>query len=529
MTLPLDLVSIRRMRVHRMLNAQRTQRDKHITIWEYVLTQEAAAGSAYMRLKDGTLYMFLATTRDIAPLPHSTSGGDKVIAYLNAMYGITESDACGRFIYSQLRAHAIQHGTEVELRRFAAFNKETVTGYISAYNGQTWQIDGGTPTLVDNGTDGVFFADDDGGIGCTPDIAPHGLLLDTLTSLNFAPTGLSGITPDLQRKAMIVWLFALAFPDRMPTKPLLLIEGTQGSGKSAAVQLMQLALLGISKPMILNKNKEDDFGVQLLRSPIAVFDNTDTYIDWVADSICSYTTLGYWVKRKLFTTAEEAIIRPHAFIAIASKNPASFRREDVADRLLVLRLERREAFRPFQALQAEILALRPRLLGEYLWYLNQIVAHLRIYNDELEVAEETSRMADYAQFGRVVEAVLRWPAGTIDDMLAAMERERYSFINEDDPLVQLMHTWLKDKRNHGRVVGANVLYTELSVHASMLGVQLYKSPRTLGQKLRSPHVEEEFTVVQSAKDGHKTYQFWPRSILQVVAGGLSQPQSLGPA
>src|SRR5690606_19245477 len=142
------------------------------------------------------------------------------------------------------------------------------------------RLTGGEVEIVSAGEDGIFFADDDGGVPCEPDIAPHGVLLDKLTNLHFAESGLSGITPDQQRKALIIWMFALAFPDLMPTKPLLLLEGTQGSGKSATCQLIQLALMGASSPMILSKNKEDDFGVLLLRSPIAVFDNTDSYIDW---------------------------------------------------------------------------------------------------------------------------------------------------------------------------------------------------------------------------------------------------------
>ena len=154
--------------------------------------------------------------------------------------------------------------------------------------------------------------------------------------------------------AFIVWIFALALPDMMPTKPILLLEGAMGSGKTAAVQLLQYALMGESRPMILQRNKEDDFGVLLLRSPIALFDNTDSYIDWVPDAICAYTTAGVWNKRRLYTDDESMVIKPHAFIAIASKNPASFRREDVADSCVILRLVRRSEFSSIKALVQKV-------------------------------------------------------------------------------------------------------------------------------------------------------------------------------
>ena len=518
------------MRVFRLLNnTKKNQHSRNIDIWDYVLRSEIEHGSTFMRLRDGSLYIFLGLTREISFLAPSIMMADRVMAYLNQLYGLSADIPAGRFIYNQIRSHVGQHGVEVELRRFSCFDKRTLTAYISNYDGRMWRLDGGTPELVNNGEDDVYFADDDGGRTCTPepDIAPHGILLDRLTNLNFAAQGLSGITPEQQRKAMIAWMFALAFPDRVATKPLLLMEGTQGAGKSASIMLMQTALLGAPKPMILNKSREDDFAVQLLRSPIAMFDNTDTFVEWVPDAVCSYATLGYWVRRKLYTTSDEAIIKPQSFVAIASKNPSSFRREDVADRILICRLERWEHFKPFEQLSAEILADRPQLFGEYLYYINLIVEHLRVYNDAPTVAEK-SRMADYAAFARVVGAVLHWPTNAVDDMLEAIDGERDAFINEDDPLVQILGAWLNTKRNQGRKMNANELFNELTVQASQLGVnQLYKNARTLAQKLRSPHIARSFHTEITIKDNHKVYQFWPLNMPVMMPGTgtptLSEP------
>jgi len=778
---------------------------RNVAVWNYILGIETAAGSYFMK-SDGRLYMFVGFLRRIFHVPFGHPGED-ITAYLNGMYGITLSNPMGRAIYSHLHNYALNAATKTELRRFAVYNTTTHTAYLSSYDGRMWRVDGGTPECVTNGDDDVFFADDDGGVTVEPDIGPHGILLDKLVDLNYTP-GLGGITPEQQRMALTIWIFALAFPDLMPTKPLLMLEGTQGcitgdafisfsvrtadgkrcnakggtlaklyerfhnlstfkgdqpskrrknaqffvssmldsgriiqqrvvdvvdsgkqecvhvttesglsitctpdhpfatptgyvaanqlragssvlvhqntqrskggaggakrverpdvyvkhhpvapwktvrvasgtyryrrlrraraayeakmnglslgayldrlnegaldglsflpkevdvhhrdenplnddptnlellshadharehardnqnlafvatidivtkiervgvkqtyditveneprnfvankfvvhnSGKSASVQLLQLALLGVSRPMILSKNKEDDFGVMLLRSPIAVFDNTDSYIEWVPDAICAYTTQGYWAKRKLYTDADEITIKPHAFVAVASKNPASFRREDVADRQIIIRLERRDNFRRFEALRHEILDMRPQLLGEYIWYVNEIVEYLRTTNGDAE-ENETTRMADFAAFARAVGAVLHWSRDDVSDLMTALASERDAFICEEDPLVELLHKWIVHRARGycsiGREVTLFELYNEVKFVADSDGIAFYKSARMLAQKIRSPHVAREFDVEINIRDRQKTYKFWrkddPR--LTPIDGGLS--------
>jgi hypothetical protein len=514
-----DVCAIHRLRISSIVRAKvkgKSPRDTALDVWTYILKAETKMGTAFLHTADGTLYVYLGATRQLVTFPNTVREAEQLVAYVTQVYGITFTDTFGRYIFDSFRNYALAHAIANDPRRFAVYDVRAHVGYLTNYQGRMWRLDGGTPMLVDNGTDDVFFINDDGGVSCEPQIRHHGILLDLLTDLNFAESGLSGMTPEAQRQAMIVWLFALAFPDLMPTKPLLILEGTQGSGKSAAVALMQLALMGVSKPMILQRNKEDDFGVILLRSPLAVFDNTDSYIEWVPDAVCAYTTSGQWVKRKLYSNSEEVVIKPHAFIAVASKNPASFRREDVADRCLIMRLERRANFTAFETLRQDVLAQREALLGEYLWYVNQIIAYMRTHGDVME-RNETARMADYARFARAVSAVLGWPATTIDDLMASIAHERDTFINEDDPLVQLLEHWVK--KNARRPVTVQKLFSDLDALAPMLGATFYKSPRVLAQKVRSPHVERAFKVKMTIREGQKYYEFEPLNALTVVDGG----------
>ncbi|RUV28374.1 hypothetical protein EOD29_34590, partial [Mesorhizobium sp. M1A.T.Ca.IN.004.03.1.1] len=71
-------------------------------------------------------------------------------------------------------------------------------------------------------------------------------------------------------------------------------------------------------------------------------------------------------------------------------------------------------------------------------------------------------MADFAAIGRIVAKVCEWPEGTLESLMTALQAERDAFINEEDPLVRLLHTWIghkyrAGKSNIGRVIDSLTL------------------------------------------------------------------------
>lgn len=509
-----------RTRVGKILVDPRlTTRGRALALWNYIFRHEIVNGTQFLATADGNLYAVLGDSNQVIPLPRAGRGGDRWFSYFHSKYGLSEREEHTQALYAVFRHYAMEHGTKVELRRFAAVKNENFTGYLSSYDGQMYKIESEDEIeKIPNGTDGVFFADDDWGVPCEPDIGPHGELLDRLTDLNFAASGLSGITPAQQKMALVVWLFALGLPDLMPTKPIMLIEGVKGSGKTAAPSLAQLVLLGEDKAMMLQRNKEDDFLVILLRSPIALFDNTDSYIEWVPDAVAAYCTGVGLDKRRLYSDDESVRIKPQAFIAISTRNPASFRRDDVADRCVILRLERRATFMSWRQLKRQMLDARPRLFGEYLWFLGRILRELRTMHAEGEEfgLEETHRMADFAALATIVGRVVGWAPEDVASMLDALEAERDAFINEEDPLVDLLQKWCTYRArtgvsNLGRQISGIELHCELDMLAQASNMQFKESPRSLSQKLRSSHIEQEFRVEVVPVKGQKMYRFWRHS------------------
>lgn len=501
------------MRVGRIMRDARLDlRSKRLAMWNYIITVEHAADTKFV-LADpgGQMYAVLGTNRQVLRVP--SRGGQAWFGYLNSMYGLMERESWTTSIHDAFRGYIQARGMRAEMRRFARYDTTTHTAYLTNYNGTMSKIDGEHVTTVINGEDNVFFADDDGGVPCPePDIGPHGMLLDRLTNPNFAPSGLSGITPDQQQKALILWLFALAFPDLLIDKPILLVEGTMGSGKTTVVTHTQLVLTGAEEPMVLQRNKEDDFGVILMRSPIALFDNTDSFIDWVPDAIAAYATGAKWHKRKLFTDDENLVIKPQSFIAVATRNPASFRRDDVADRCLILRFDRRSSFTDRGTMKDDLINNRPALYGEYLWYVGQIITRIR-QEGGLSTRNERFRMASFAALGRVIGRVLGWADDEVTNVLSALQGERDAFVNEEDPLVELLERWISYKTKHtgsniGRLINANQLHAELETFAQAASIQWKDTPRTLVAKLRSTYVERVFRVEVVNINSQRSFRLW---------------------
>lgn len=477
---------------------QRAQKDDLLTqCFNTVMSVEMAAGTLFVRAQPSNEPLMIeGITRRMYRIGERC---DELLSYLWVRYRLNGKDPLTHGIISNLKSLCHQRGWMRDIRRYVVYDADRSALYLSRYDGSVWSLTGNGVDVEKNG-ERVFFADDDGGriwTGRSPLIAPNGKLLDVIGGLNYAQETPGGMSPDDQRRALIVWMFACAFPDLQPTKPLLLLEGAEGSGKSTAVYVLQQIVHGRVRGMQVSKKREDDFGIQLLRSPIAMFDNLDTFVEWIPDAVCFYATHGEWVRRRLYTDDAESVLKPHSFVAFTSRSPSSFRRGDVADRLVILRLDRRKPtdFVPQAALTARIEHDIDDLYGEWLYWCNRIVRRLQ------SGLPQTGgyRMADFAAMAAVVAEVLGWSDAELVSMLDSMQRERDAFAGETDPTLDLLERWVGNPMNEGREVEAATLMTALNLIAEATSAPTIRSVSTLVQRLRSPYLQARFDVAVAAR------------------------------
>jgi hypothetical protein len=100
-----------------------------------------------------------------------------------------------------------------------------------------------------------------------------------------------------------------------------------------------------------------DFDAAVTGDAFVGIDNADANVPWLDDKLAVVATGGMLKRRKYYTTNQLIEYPITAFVAVTSRTPY-FRREDVADRLLLFHVERLETFGAESALLGELTAHR---------------------------------------------------------------------------------------------------------------------------------------------------------------------------
>lgn len=439
-------------------------------------------------MADDTPYVLDAHLRQ--PIKIDSRDG-RWVHLLTTRYGLEQNTPAFKSVTAFLAARAKELGQPTETHRFVWYKPDEKVLYVSQYNGSMWRLDGENITTVPNGK-GVLFLDDDQGEECpTVQIGNHGGILrkSLVDDLRFRQ-GCSSI--DQQRILLMTWLLAIPFGSIHATKPLLLLEGEKGSGKSVAIQRIQLALTGRTFATTLSKD-EESLAVQLMYQPISLLDNMDSNQAWVRDTLCTFLSGGGWARRKRYSDQDMVMTRPEAWITVTSRHPATFRRDDIADRTLILRMERRADDFSGSWIFDRVRELRGLLIGEWLWLLNGIVAALRA---QPQVANK-HRLADFAHVALAASRVMGLSEDEVSAALVAAEGEREALMLDDDPLVGPLASWLEVPGNRGRALSTVELWRELAAIATQQGgTNFYQNARSLAQRMKHviPAVETRFGV-----------------------------------
>lgn len=199
---------------------------------------------------------------------------------------------------------------------------------------------------------------------------------------------------------------------------LLLAEGEQGSGKSFLCSLLKL-LIDPNKPLKLRlPDSERDLMIQAKDNHLLVFDNVSGMKGDLSDALCSLSTGGGFLTRKLYTDDESQIFdecRPYILNGITG----IANRPDLLERSVSIKLPTMPEGQ--RKTEEEILRqfhqLRPQILGAL---FSVVACALGRFN---EVISPTSiRMVDAAKWIVAAEPAVGLPEGTL---LQALESSQH--------------------------------------------------------------------------------------------------------
>jgi hypothetical protein len=214
----------------------------------------------------------------------------------------------------------------------------------------------------------------------------------------------------------------------------------------------------------------------------------------------------------LYTTNTLVDYPIECFVGITSRTPY-FRRDDVADRMLIHQV-RRFADDEFIA-ESELLA---EVLGKRNVLMTAVLRQAQAAIDALKATQGRTyrtafRMADFATFAlRLGDAT--GSRQQIEELFEKLGEEQAAFTLEGDSFVEVLTLWLNDPANQGREVDAATLHRELRSVAEKQGIEFgYKSSRSLSMRIANvQHNLGSVARLETAQDKHRKlnlYRFWP--------------------
>jgi hypothetical protein len=413
-------------------------------------------------------------------------------SYVNDIYGVNASEAEWSFLYKQLTAHAHEHGEGADVHAFSYWNAAKGRLYVAASPTEMFRVSSKSVERLPNGSDGVFMR--------VPLMEPVPNELpspdDTaFTALMKMPNFAQGreATPKQFRLLFRAFMFAIfAGPAALPTRPLALFHGEKGGGKSTVGRAVLRTLFGPAADVsLIDPDKPDGLDAAFATQHVVVLDNIDGRHKHIENRLAVAATGGQLTKRVLFKTNEEIRIPVRCFVIANTRQPDSFTRDDVVDRLLYLPTARRDGqFVPERELLQKIDAGRAAVWAYVLDLLPEVVRLMRAQF----VGTTQFRMADFANFAARIAPVLGAKRAEVEAALKAVEKEKTAFVAEQSPLPDALEklvsnpSWAAVAKGSGEKPMAEQYHSALSLLQTLrahIPDFPIRNPMHLGQKLRN--------------------------------------------
>lgn len=367
-------------------------------------------------------------------------------------------------------------------RGASAWDETNAILYVYAGGDIVYRLDGFSVMAITNG-DGVFFvsAPDRGIVYNVDEVRDHNWLWDVLMNdLAFTEEG-AGLSANAQRAMLQAWFLSYFFRELMPTRPLLMLLGPAGSGKTTAARRLLRVLAGLDANVLDVLDDKPDFLRAVLEdNTVFVLDNLEqSRAAWLARLLDTIATGSRLELRKLYTTNEKYIIKPDAYVMLTGIN-VPFNKETVFERMLVLKFSRREEFRATHELEARLRNHYSQIWSTLLDILNKIVFELR--QRDLPFITFRVRLADFMRFCTFLRDTGLVNAHALSEGITSMRTGQAQALAEAEGSVYpLLVEWISaDAENAKKWRFINELHAELESFAKKTGHRVYRFRSGLG-------------------------------------------------
>lgn len=434
-----------------------------------------------------------------------TIGLPEFAALCHGIYRLNNTRPLWKYLEAYLNSEASLYAERTKMHLSSFFNKKNKTLYVQNGVSHMYRLDGeSSPVLLDNGSDGVLFRDNNME-EFEPDYEFEGSPTDNHLVKMINATDRDVL--DLYK----IHIHSIFFESIMPTKMCVLFSGIKGSGKSSGARALLQFLFGSKGNVSSEPEDRPDYYATVTNSNVVCFDNMDNYVKWLGNALAMTCTGHTYRRRALYTNNGFVEYPVNCFIIITTRMPASFKRDDIADRLLLIEMKQRstegeDGYYTDGAVGDGALENRNKIWGEFLLKLNEIVNVLRT-SERPRDKKYKIRMADFAAFCSDASAPLGIP-DTIKK-LAKLEETKHEFVFENNAIFEGISRWCQVESNTNRRISSGELYNEIKrIYRESDEIYQVKDSARFGTQLKSTakQMNQWFAIkIEERCSGNKTF------------------------
>jgi len=422
----------------------------------------------FLQVEGGPCYWFDDAERKVMAID-----SPMMETVLDIRYGINPADRLIRNVIASLRTETLTHGKEAKVYQLAHYDQKNLL-YIYAGEGLVYKLDGQKILAEDNGNEGVFFQDIEKEACWKADFDnPRDPFETLIKGLSFASGEGVVLAPRYQRIVLWLWLRSLFFEEIQPTKPILVLTGDHGSGKTTALRRILYVLFG-PRGEVSSVKDEQAWTPAITSNYLVVLDNVDKRLKWLPDKLNLAATGQTISIRVLYETNREYKVTPRCFLALTTVHPP-FEESTVVDRFVLLRMKPLDRYLSEKAIKKEVLSQRNQLWAGILKQLNLDINYLQ--GKDIDVA---FRMADWAELCGKLLRQEKNGSEIFNTIINGLKQEQSAQVLDYSIVPQILDKWEDDSCGWYSTAELYEIWKEI---AETENLTFFKSAKGLGMHL----------------------------------------------